>query len=104
MMSDQSSFSEILDCELDVSAGTDWSNDTAIRAQSAAHVFEQGDPQSCAVFLRDTSDRLSSVKDRRGQRRVTHPHTQCCMQPARALFQAPPIHTVGLTEFRNTEH
>ena len=75
MTSDQSSFSEIPNCKVDVSAGTDWLNDTAIQGQSAAHVFEQGGPQSCAVFLRDTSDRRSTVKDRRGQRRVTHLHT-----------------------------
>ena len=66
MTSDQSSFSESFYRTLDVAAGTDWSNDTAIQARAAAHVFEQGDQQ----------------------RRVTHPHTSITGQVYASAHEA----------------
>src|ERR1700754_2189790 len=59
---------------------SDWSNDTGIQARGAADVFEQSDLQSRAGNLRNTSDRPSTVTDRRGQRRVPDAHTSITRQ------------------------
>jgi AraC-like DNA-binding protein len=80
MTSDQGSFPEILDGDLAVSAGTDWSNATAIQARGAAQVFEQGDLQGRAGFLRDRSDSLSTVKDPRRHKRVALPYASMTRQ------------------------
>ena len=52
MASDQSSFAAIANCELAITGGTDWSNDTAIQARGAARVFEPGNLRSRAGVLR----------------------------------------------------
>jgi len=52
MTSDQSSFSEIPDCELGVAGGPDWSNDTALQARGPTRVFEQRNLRNRAGLLR----------------------------------------------------
>src|ERR1700722_12188400 len=80
MTSEESSFSEITECEFAVAGGTDWSNDTAIRARDARQIFEQGTLPSRAGFLRNTSDCLSTVRDRHGQKRVVQTQTPLTRQ------------------------